>query len=182
MYALFIYLILYRWTSTINWYLQTNVFAPVLIIPGSLALCMATYYAMFKAGTASEDCINTTAIVAGFLLGCWLNFQFGLTQITKSDLPLTISAPTLTWSWNSIKQAFMGLVLILLIKNAVMHFTIPMFFALFRVHQQSQKHSGVQIGSKYCSYFASGLAVTFICPLVFIIFGCSRQTFRSEVL
>lgn len=156
---------------------QTHEYAPLIIIGFHLALGIFSF-TLDTWSTSRGDTAEILGSGAGIACGSHVTHSMGLLLEPSPDvLPLPTPPITLTVFAKAILRVFIGMGVVLIVRNAMKKITIPLACKIFKIPcddiRKARQHMEVELPYRYITYGMVGFSITFFVPYIFLLIGIS---------
>lgn len=170
--------------GVIDEFLLYSEYAPAACVVVPLLLCIV-YPTGDQWSTARGDTVLIMSAGSGVALGHWMSFQYGFMHKSNLPPPYVIIPPTWTWSGLVVLRMFIGVCVLLMIRQcvglAVYHAACYIAGVDHRDRVAAKRHFAVELPYKFVTYSAISVGMVYAAPAMFRALGIERETFFTEI-
>jgi len=170
--------------AVIDQFLLYSRYAPVSCVLVPLLLCFL-YPASSEWSTARGDTMLIMSAGSGVALGHWMSFQYGFMHKASLPPPYSIIPPTWTWAGLVVLRMTIGVIVLLLIRQAVAAAVYRLACHIVQVDYRdrvaARRHFTVELLYKFVTYATISVGMVYAAPAMFRALGIERETFFTEI-
>lgn len=169
--------------STIDYFLVTSTYSPLLVVSVVITLALIYPHPNIDSPTRGDTCVMIGSS-AGFLIGSWLNYNFGYVRYIPQHYLFPIKFPS---SWAELVilllRTTIGLVIVALARSVgkrLSQFVTRLISGVDPSDPSTRFNTVVEVPIKLFTYICVGLAISFVAPGVFRELNIVRVSMETE--
>ncbi|XP_064490349.1 sphingosine-1-phosphate phosphatase 2-like [Ornithodoros turicata] len=175
--------VLIPFAETFDEFLLRHPWAPWVIV-GTAALLTYAYPSLDHWTPARGDTCIVLATIAGIFVGSWLNFKQGYIHGPGSPPPYQISWPGYTVVGLALLRSCIGILSSVATRaffKSVIYAFLRCFLRVDTSEEKVRKKALVELPTKFITYLAMGLTMSYLSPVAFRFLNIERETIFTEV-